>query len=81
MDEIVGEFSVEGVLFLYAASRSHHARERLKEHLLHTRKIIPFVRGEDLIRLGLVPGPRFRELLSGVLKAQSALHFRRRSSL
>ncbi len=32
----------------------------------------PFVTGNDLIRLGLAPGPRFREILEGVKELQAA---------
>jgi len=62
--------SPEACLFLYAASKSKDARERIRDYVNQHRKVKLLVSGEDLSSLGLRPGPRYKELLEKVKRAQ-----------
>jgi tRNA nucleotidyltransferase (CCA-adding enzyme) len=56
----------EALMVLIARTDKGEARLRLSHYLTKTRTVEPAISGEDLIALGLEPGPRFKEILESV---------------
>ena len=48
----------------------HRLTRRLSRLLKHDRQMTTILRGEDLIRLGLKPGPQFKSILDRLLDAR-----------
>lgn len=48
----------------------HRLTRRLSRFLKHDRQMTTILRGEDLIRLGLKPGPQFKSILDRLLDAR-----------
>jgi tRNA nucleotidyltransferase (CCA-adding enzyme) len=57
----VDALSLEGVVAAYAAQPA--LRERLAAYLARWRHVRAALTGDDLVRLGLAPGPRFKPIL------------------
>jgi len=45
------------------------SEESLREYLEKWRNVKPFTTGDDLKKLGLIPGPKYKEILSGLRAA------------
>ncbi|MFQ6672728.1 MAG: CCA tRNA nucleotidyltransferase, partial [Candidatus Tectimicrobiota bacterium] len=56
----------EALFVLMARIEDEEARRRLSHYLTTTRTVEPAIGGEDLIALGLEPGPLFTEILEAV---------------
>lgn len=56
----------EALVVLMARAESEGARRMISHYLTTTRGVEPAIGGEDLIALGLEPGPRFKEILEEV---------------
>jgi tRNA nucleotidyltransferase (CCA-adding enzyme) len=57
----------------------HRLTRRLSRFLKHDRRATTIVRGEDLKRLGLKPGPQFKKILDRLLDARLNGHVRTES--
>lgn len=57
----------ETILFAMAVTPDNNKKKDISQYLLHLRKIKPQLRGDDLQRLGLIPGPVYSEALDAVL--------------
>ena len=80
--------SLEGILFFMAYSKNPFLKERLEQYLLKYKNAKLLISGEDLKKIGLKPGPVYREWFEKVKKEQldgnlqtreQALEFLRRS--
>jgi tRNA nucleotidyltransferase (CCA-adding enzyme) len=58
--------ATEALLVLVAKNQSEEPRRLLTQYLMTTRKTEPSITGDDLIALGLEPGPLFKEILEEV---------------
>lgn len=56
----------ESLLVLMARFESEAARRRISHYLTTDRTVEPAITGDDLISLGLEPGPRFKEIIEAV---------------
>lgn len=65
--EILQPFSYEGVLVLAALTESRITEERIKLFLKKLTRIKTSLQGKDLERIGLEPGPKYRQILKKVL--------------
>ncbi len=63
------DFSVEALLLLHALSRSGKIKEYLRLYLDSLQHLRPRLKGGDLKKLGLEPGPQFQEILQKVRAA------------
>ncbi|MBN2097398.1 MAG: hypothetical protein JW714_02835, partial [Candidatus Omnitrophica bacterium] len=63
-------FSNEGLLALLCLAPASLAQKRIKLFLKKLSKIRLMIRGEHLKRLGLKPGPRYRQVLRQLLLAK-----------
>ena len=62
--------SVEELLYQMAKNRSSEVKRCISLYFTKLSGVHPQIGGEDLKRLGVEPGPRFRELLDAVLSAR-----------
>lgn len=60
-------FKTEFVLYMMALAKDEETRKAISFFYTHQRKIKPYARGRDLLRLGLKPGPVFSQILNEIL--------------
>ncbi|MBI2876225.1 MAG: CCA tRNA nucleotidyltransferase [Candidatus Tectomicrobia bacterium] len=81
LDHLLSPLPLAALLWLGVqapAEKVEKVRHSLARYLTELRVVEPFLRGRDLVALGLKPGPRFREILNriresrlnGILKTQ-----------
>ncbi len=71
-------FTLELLLFMAARANSEQIRRLISHYLNRVRDIAPLLGGDDLCRLGVMPGPRFKQVkerlfrdrLDGVVKSR-----------
>lgn len=62
------DLSLETLLFALAIASDEAKKKEISYYLLYLRYIKPIVKGEDLMRLGIKPGPIYSEVLKTVLE-------------
>lgn len=67
---LLRDVPVEGVLFLMAKTGGENLRKAVSVYLTRLRHIRPDVGGEDLIAMGLTPGPDFSRIINTLLAAK-----------
>jgi len=60
--------SLESLLFAMAIAPDEVRKREISLYLLHLRQTRPLVKGEDLMRLGIKPGPVYSEVFKAVLE-------------
>lgn len=79
LHNILEPLSYEVIILTYAVSKKQKTKQRIKEFLIehHHKKLN--ITGEDLLSLGLRPGPQFRKIFQLVLHAKinGKIHSRR----
>ena len=63
-------FKTEMILFMMAAARGERIKKAIAFYFTQLRFVEPSVTGEDIKKMGLEPGPIFREILQAVLDAK-----------
>jgi tRNA nucleotidyltransferase (CCA-adding enzyme) len=63
-------FRTELVLYMMAGSKKRSVKRSLSRYFTHLRYIQPSIRGQDLVDMGLHPGPIYRRILQAVLDAR-----------
>ncbi len=63
-------FKTEMILFMMAAARGERIKKAIAFYFTQLRFVEPSVTGEDIKKMGLAPGPIFREILQAVLDAK-----------
>lgn len=63
-------FRVELALYMMAATKSKNVKKSISNYFTRLRHIQPSVTGKDLIKMGLDPGPIFKEILQAALDAK-----------
>jgi tRNA nucleotidyltransferase (CCA-adding enzyme) len=63
-------FRTELILFMMAAARGEEVRKAISRYCVHLRFVRPILGGRDLARLGLSPGPVYRQVLEAILEAK-----------
>lgn len=66
----LGEFRTELILYMLAVTRSKSVKKSISYYYNVLRNTQPFVNGQDLIAMGLRPGPLFSQILEGLLDAK-----------
>lgn len=61
---VLHDYSLTAVNASWLASESANVRERIKLFLHKLRYVKPALTGEDLVRMGVTPGPRIGEILN-----------------
>lgn len=60
---------IEVVLFILTKSKSKKVKKRIHQYISQMRSVKPIITGEHLKELGMIPGPKFKEILSELLYA------------
>lgn len=60
-------FKTEYILYIMALTSNEKIRKDISHFYTHQRKIKPFLKGKDLLELGVKPGPVYSKLLHKVL--------------
>ncbi len=63
-------FSTEFILYMMALTKNEAVRKAISNFYTDYRHIKPKIRGKDLIRIGVKPGPAFTRILNEVLNAR-----------
>ncbi|MCJ8500764.1 CBS domain-containing protein [Desulfatitalea alkaliphila] len=63
-------FRAELILYMMAATRVKAVKKAISKYYTELRKIEPLIGGNELIALGLTPGPLFRQILDAILDAK-----------
>jgi tRNA nucleotidyltransferase (CCA-adding enzyme) len=68
--DLLAPLDTEAILLMMAKAKQERARKYLSLYLTHLRNVKVTLTGDDLKRLGVPPGPRYRELLAELLDAK-----------
>jgi len=63
-------FRIELILYMMAATKHERVKRTISNYFTRLRHIDASVKGKDLIKMGLEPGPIYREILQAVLDAK-----------
>jgi len=63
-------FRTELVLYMMAGTKKRSVKRSISRYFTHLRYIQPLIKGQDLVDMGLPPGPIFRRILKAVLDAK-----------
>ncbi len=63
-------FRIELILYLMAATKNERAKRSISTYFTKLRHIDTSIKGRDLLKMGLEPGPFYREVLQAVLNAK-----------
>lgn len=63
-------FRVELLLFMMAAARQEPVKKAISFYFTSLRNVVTAIRGRDLKRMGIPPGPEYREILDAVRDAR-----------
>lgn len=66
---LLEKMPVEGVLFLMARSRKEEIRKSISQYLARLRFLTLEIDGNDLMRMGVDPGPAYSDILKTVRAA------------
>lgn len=59
---------VKSMLFAMAATTEEKKKKEISLYLIELRKIRPLLKGDDLNKMGIAPGPAYSEILDAVLE-------------
>jgi tRNA nucleotidyltransferase (CCA-adding enzyme) len=68
--DLLSPLDIEAILLMMAKARQEPAKKYISLYLTHLRNVKVMLSGEDLKALGIPPGPRYREILAGLLDAK-----------
>jgi tRNA nucleotidyltransferase (CCA-adding enzyme) len=63
-------FGTEHLLYMMAATTQENAKRSISKYFTRLRSVVPLLKGSDLKKLGLEPGPLYRGILDGILDAR-----------
>jgi len=68
--ERLSKLSTELILYMMAATRQEDVKRSISQFFTQLRHIKTSVKGKDLMKMGLEPGPVYKEILQAVLDAK-----------
>jgi tRNA nucleotidyltransferase (CCA-adding enzyme) len=63
---LLSRFKTELTLALMSMTKSEAVKRSISNYFTHLRFIKPLTRGEELMAMGYVPGPIYREILAAI---------------
>jgi tRNA nucleotidyltransferase (CCA-adding enzyme) len=63
-------FNTEYILYMMALAKDEEIKKAISNFYTHQRNIRPYIKGRDLVKIGLKPGPVFTDILNQVLNAK-----------
>lgn len=64
---LLKHIDIETILFIMAACKNKDTQRALSKYLIEYRDIKPILKGEDLIKMGIEPGPIFSEIFETII--------------
>jgi tRNA nucleotidyltransferase (CCA-adding enzyme) len=68
--DLLVPLDIEAILLMMAKSRQERAKKYISLYLTHLRNVRVALTGDDLKRLGIPPGPKYRKILAELLDAK-----------
>jgi len=68
--DLLHPLDIEQVLLMMAKARKEPAKKFISLYLTHLREVRVSLTGDDLKRMGIPPGPRYKRILAGLLDAR-----------
>jgi tRNA nucleotidyltransferase (CCA-adding enzyme) len=68
--DLLAPLETEAVLLMMAKAKQETAKKYISLYLTHLRSVKVMLTGDDLKALGILPGPRYREILKELLDAK-----------
>ena len=68
--QILQGFDIEQILYMMATTRQVGVQRAISSYVTRLRFVQPVITGADLKRLGILPGPIYREILDAVRDAK-----------
>jgi tRNA nucleotidyltransferase (CCA-adding enzyme) len=63
-------FRVEVLLYMMAVTRNEAVQKAISYYFTYLRQVTTSIRGRDLQRIGIQPGPIYRDILDATLNAK-----------
>jgi len=63
-------FKTEYILYMMALSKKEKIKKAISNFYTHQRNIKPYIRGRDLLKIGLSPGPVFSTIIKQILNSK-----------
>ena len=68
--DLLAPLDVEAILLMMAKAKQERAKKYISLYLTHLRNVKVTLTGDDLRKMGIPPGPRYRKLLAELLDAK-----------
>jgi tRNA nucleotidyltransferase (CCA-adding enzyme) len=75
---LLNKFKLEAVLFSMAVSKDRQKQKMISHYLTGLRKIKTILKGDDLKRMGIQPGPVYSKILKELLEERLRSHLKSR---
>ncbi|MCF6248396.1 MAG: CBS domain-containing protein [Desulfobacula sp.] len=63
-------FNTEYILYMMALAKNETTKKAISNFYTHHRNIKPYLKGRDLLKLGIKPGPIYTNLLNNIINAK-----------
>jgi tRNA nucleotidyltransferase (CCA-adding enzyme) len=63
-------FKTEYILYMMALAKDEEIKKAISNFYTHQRNIKPYIKGRDLLKIGIPPSPIFSTILNQVLNAK-----------
>jgi tRNA nucleotidyltransferase (CCA-adding enzyme) len=67
---LLAEIRIEGLLYIMAIARKNHVKKAVSLYVTTLQQVEPALSGDDLIKMGYQPGPRFKKILTFLKNAR-----------
>jgi len=76
--KMLGHLNLETILFIMALSRDRKKQKAISHYLTELRNVKPVLKGKDLTKMGIQPGPAYSEILKALLEEKLRGHLKSR---
>jgi tRNA nucleotidyltransferase (CCA-adding enzyme) len=76
--KMLGSQKLETILFMMALSRNRQKQKTISHYLTELRNIKPVLKGNDLSKMGIPPGPSYSKILTSLLEEKLRGHLKSR---
>ena len=67
---MLSTFKTELLLYMMATARDEGTQKAISHYYTQLRDVKVVIRGRDLLKLGITPGPAFRKIIQAVLNGR-----------
>ncbi|MDH4318003.1 MAG: CBS domain-containing protein [Desulfobulbaceae bacterium] len=67
---LLNELEMEGLLYIITIARKKYIQKAISQYVTGYRHVRPLINGEELMKMGYEPGPKFRVILNHVIEGQ-----------